>query len=134
MDKIWACHKEQGRLKINDSHGFLNFVRGLADTGLELILRKSKSIRSLNQNAYLHGVVIKIIAEETGNDPDAILEFIKIKFLPKFVNINGESALVGGSTSRLSTKEFSELMEEIRAWASIEMGINIPEPNEVEYE
>lgn len=134
MEKIWIAHKVDGKLKLYDKNGFSEYVSALPNDNLELILRVAKSRRSLNQNSYYWGVVVKILSDETGNDPESIHEFIKLKFNPKFVTVGNEQALIGGSTANLSTKDFEEKMEEIRAWAAIELNINIPEPNEVSYE
>jgi hypothetical protein len=134
MDKVWACHKVDGKLKVYEQPKFVEFVKGLPSDNLEMILRRAKSKRSAQQNKYYWAVVVKILSEETGNDPEDIHDFIKLKFNPKFVTVGNEQALTGGSTTELGTKEFEEKMEEIRAWASIEQGIEIPEPNGVEYE
>lgn len=134
IEPIFKAHKEGGRLKIDDNFAFLNYVKGLPDTNLELRLSGTKKQRSNNQNNYLWGAVIKILCDETGNDKEDMYEFLKTKFNPKFIDVKNENCLIGGSFSELSTKEFEEKMDEIRAWASIEEGIYIPLPNEVDYE
>ena len=91
-----------------------------------------KKHRSNNQNAFLHGVVYPAIVDETGNDKEAVHEALKQMFLvPRFVDSLG--VYVTGSTKDLSTKEFEEYIEKIRAWSVEKLGVRIPTPNEVEF-
>ncbi len=135
MDKLWKWKKGQfGKLEFAEQDALSKHLKSLGDVG-EAIFRKSKSKRSKNQNDYYHGVVIKILSDETGNDPETIHEFIKLKFIPVYAKLKYTGGnLVGGSTTKLSVKEFEELMEKVRAWALMDEGIVIPLPNEVDYE
>ena len=92
--------------------------------------------RSNQQNKYYWAVIVKTLSEETGYEPDEIHEIIKHKFLTKHVLMQSKSgktisASFNNSTSSLDTKEFEELMSKIRIWASSQLGIWLPEPNEV---
>lgn len=83
-----------------------------------------------NQNGYLYGVVVPIIATELGMYPDEVVHNLKVKFLR-----------TGGTddfpktreSSSLDPKEWEEWMVQIRSWASGDMDIYIPLPNEVSY-
>jgi hypothetical protein len=90
-------------------------------------VRESKPKRSLNQNAYMHSVVYRMIADSLGyadNELGELTGWIKIqighvdeKGLPK-------------PTRHLNTSEMESYLSSVRTWAST-MGIWIPQPNEV---
>jgi len=92
-----------------------------------------KAERSVPQNNYYWGVVIKLLEEETGQDKESLHEIIKEKFLTSWVKINGHEEKMIKSTTELNTKEFEEVMRKVRMWASEFLGVYIPEPNEIQY-
>ncbi len=75
----------------------------------------------------------KLISEHTGYESEEVHEIIKLRYLPVAVDIGGVG-MIPGSTADLSTAEFEELMVDVRRWAQMELGIYIPEPNEVQFE
>ena len=92
--------------------------------------------RSSPQNKYYWSVVVNTLSEETGYELDEMHEIIKRKFLTQHKIVKGLKGQVlqmelSGSTSQLDTKEFENLMSRIRTWASAELSIWIPEPNEI---
>jgi len=97
---------------------------------VEVTVKTQTKKRSSSQNRYYWGVVIPLISESTGYTLDEAHEAIKLKFL----RIHGDKLDSVGSTKKLSTKEFEDTMEEIRAFAINELSVYIPEPNEVDYE
>ena len=132
MDKIWTAHKVDGKLKIHDQRGFLELVRHLPDTGLELIVRKEKNKRSRDQREYYWAVIVKIIAEWMGEEKDNVNEILKRMFNPKPAkDLSGNSIMVGRSIEKESAKDVERIYEEIRIYFLTEHGVNIPLPNEV---
>lgn len=98
---------------------------------VQITIEERKKRRSNPQNAYYHGVVLKMIADFCGyrgeDEITGIHEELKRKFLPKIGNLS-----IVKSTSSLNTEEFSSYVENVRMWAAEELGIYIPDPNEVE--
>ena len=92
--------------------------------------------RSNKQNAYLHGVVFKMIADEIGEyDTEHVKDLMKNKFLYEQVIIkpkNGKlfQEKIVKHTSQLDTKEMKEFIDKIKHWAVTFLGINIPDPEE----
>jgi hypothetical protein len=89
--------------------------------------------RSTEQNAFLHGVSLKLICEHTGYEIDDMKMYLMGKaFGWEEYEIMGERRrrpLKG--TSDLNTEQFSWFMEWVESWASQELGLLIPKPNEV---
>ena len=85
--------------------------------------------RTLPQNK-LYWKILEIISDHTGETKDYLHGMFGLMFLPKdeYV-INGERYLLPVTTTRLSTKEFSEYIEQIRMEVS-ELGLILPYPDD----
>lgn len=88
--------------------------------------------RSSQQNRFWHGVVIPAFAEHCGYEFDEMKDVLALRLLPKeIVDLQtGEVRIVPGHTSSLNTKAFNDLIERAQRLGA-EMGIYIPDPNEV---
>lgn len=82
--------------------------------------------RSLNENNYYWGVVVEELSQFTGFTPQETHTLLKNKFL-KIVKGKLESAR---STTDLSVAEFENYLSQVRQWASEELNVFIPTPNE----
>ncbi len=97
---------------------------------------ESKS-RSNPQNSYYWGVIIKLISEHLGYTTEETHEILKYKFLkidfeiPQKSKAQTELVPISRSTTQLDTKEMEEYLSQVRMWASGDLGVFIPEPNEV---
>ena len=89
-----------------------------------------KKLRSIHQNSYYWGVVVEILGNELGYPPYNMHDALRMQFLSKPDEKTGLMKIA--STTDLSTKQMEDYIEEIRRWASIELSIYIPEPNEDE--
>jgi RNA-binding protein YhbY len=107
--------------------------------GKYLVSIKSIKKRSLQQNAYYHGVVVPMVKEglreagynEVRTNEDAH-EILKHLFLKKKITSekSGEEITIAGSTAKLKTVEFNQFLEDIWQWAATYLNISIPQPNE----
>ena len=95
--------------------------------------------RSNQQNRYFHGVLIPLVQEgliDAGWNEAKSFEwtkdFIKLNcLLREYVNDKtGEVKQSIGRTSELTTSEFMDMIETIAQWASENLSIYIPMPNE----
>lgn len=106
----------------------------LPDGFYEMVIRKPRKDRSNPQNRYYFGVVLKMISEETGYTPEESHEAMKFLYLRKQYDLaSGKKLYTSASTSKLSTVQMEEYLENIRRFAATELSINIPLPNEVDY-
>lgn len=92
-----------------------------------------KKIRSVEQNNYYWGCVIKILAEDLGyigsNEKEILHEELKAMFLVRRGKLGVPFV---ERTSALSTDLFERYLAAIRDWAQEFQNIKIPLPNEVE--
>jgi len=126
---LFRGHVEAGKLKVDHRDEFVALVQRLEGKEVELTLRRYRRQRSPNQNRYLHGVVIPLLAEHCGYDAEEMKTALKLRFLR---NADGEVKELPRvrSTADLSTAEMTEFIDRIRQLAS-EIGCSIPSPTEV---
>lgn len=109
-------------------------INGLDTTKAWVVeVKLFKKKRSLNQNAFLHAVPLKIICDHTGYD----IEDMKTYLLGTAYGWE-EYRMFGETRKRpmkrsheLKTDEFNWFLEWIEAWAARELQLAIPKPNEV---
>lgn len=128
-----------GKLILDDRSGFVAHTWTFAGQAVELSIRKKRSKRSLDQNAWLWGVALPLIADHCGYDQHEH-DMLHYELLAKrFGTVEVTSHLPGAqpftmpaqTTSKMNTKEFSEYMEWLVRFAATELGVEIPLPNEV---
>ncbi len=86
-----------------------------------------KGYEAGNQNGYYWAVVLPYFGNHLGYAPDEMHSALKHKFLRK----GGSDELPKvGSTSKLDRVQWEDYMEQIRIFAMVEFGLNIPLPNE----
>ena len=99
-------------------------------------IKQYRRKRSLDQNAFMWGVPLKILSEHTGHSPDDMREYLLGEWSGwQEYEIEGRTFTkpVKNSTSQLTTLEFTKFLEWIEMWSAHKLGISIPRPNEVAY-
>lgn len=122
--------------KITNATAVRKFFNELKD-GRYLITAKSIKRRSLQQNAYLHGVVIPMVYEglrnngfdEVRDHEDAKL-IIKALFLKKKISNGIETIEIIQETSKLTTIEMVQFVDEVIKWSAEYLNVQIPLPGE----
>lgn len=124
---------KNGELVIKDREMLRKYlVINLREKDVDVSVKPHKKQRSLKENSYYWGVIVRLVADEMGVLDDEAHDYLKALFLKKGVEINGKRYEVVRSTTSLSTTEFEYFVSKARIWASTELGLNIPEPNQVE--
>ena len=109
-------------------------IAGLSPTvAWKITATRYRKKRSLPQNSYFWGVIVDMIHKDTGNESNDIHDVLcgecfgwqeyEVMGLRKRRPVRG--------TSQLTVDEFVEFCEWCRAFAATNLGIVIPEPNEV---
>jgi hypothetical protein len=103
------------------------------DPGTDILLatKQYRAKHSPSQRGYLHGVVLKTIADHIGeDDPREIYSWAKKKFNPKIVvGKDGQEEYFAGSLKESDTKEMTEFIDKIIRWAGTFLGLTIPPPD-----
>lgn len=119
----------QGKVSVTDRPGLLAYCRTLADQAIELTVRVRRPRRSDQANRYYWGVCVALIAEHLGYSPEEAHDALKMHLL----KVHKDSPLpTVMSTAKMDTAQFAAYVEQVKRFAATELGIYIPEPNEVE--
>lgn len=119
-----------------DRQKFITRGRDLLDKGV-IVTLEEKTIRSLNQNSYLH-LLIGVVAMEVGTT----LEDAKTVYFKRLCNrelfektfhdpLLNEERMTLRSTASLEKEEMSQAIDRFKKWAA-EQGIYLPEPGDRE--
>ncbi len=127
MNPIFPGKIEKGKLLLDNVSSFNSYKTSFEGKRIQLILRKYKTQRSIPENNYYWGVIIKILADYLGYTPEETHEALKWKFLRK-----GGKIETVRSTTDLTTTEAEIYYENIRIWSLTEYQVKIPLPNEIE--
>jgi len=136
MIPIWDGQvNKDGKLLLDKGPKFREYLSTLNGKRVQVTVEKIKNSRTTSQNRYYWGVVVKLIAQHTGHDPEQIHELLKQKFSPKWhwntPATTTPTMSIPTSTTRLDTLEFVEYTEKCRLWANEFLGLEIPLPGEV---
>ena len=121
---------KNGRMILDNPTSFAQECDRLRDKPIEVTIRKRRTQRTLKQNRAYFGLIIGEIAEHCGYTKDEAHEALAWKFLRQ-----GEPDAMlpkRRSTSDLSTKEFEEYTAQVKQFAAEELGLFIPDPNQVD--
>lgn len=124
---------EGGEVRVSRS-AMAEALRGRGDQEIEVHVYALKAARSKRQNALYWGVYVPALVEYTGFDGAEVHEILKARFLSRSVEIIAPDgavieACIAPSTTRLTTVQFGEFLERVRAFAA-ELGVYIPDPGE----
>ena len=111
-------------------------MRQLAGEQVEWTLRKKRTQRSLDQNAAWWGLIVPAIAEEVGYDRSEYDEChyaLVARFFGTHTDKITGATVPNARSSKLSTKEFSELIDGTVKWAAQELGIVVPMPDDLPF-
>lgn len=123
-----------GKVTIRDRGVFEDGLATMPDGEVFVRVERPRATRSLKQNAFYWGVLIQGLSEHTGYTPDEMHEFLKMKFIPKRLAVakgNGEivdELVIGGTTTKLDTIDFTDYCAEIQRWAAEELDLVLEDP------
>jgi len=119
-------------LDYNDKIKQQKWLQSLNGKRIEMIIRPFRAKRTIPQNAYYWGVVLKTISKETGYTSEELHEFFKRIFLKKEIVIGGKVYETSISTRKLKKDQFSEYIEKIKGFVFLRLDLVIPEAGEYE--
>lgn len=122
---------DKGKLLLDDPQRYLVHLAGFEGRRVELVLRKRQSKRTDRQNRYYWGVIVEILGNHCGYEPEEMHEALKVKFLGAHPDERGLVRV--GSTAKLSTDEFIRYTNAVVRWAAENLSVYIPDPSQVEH-
>ncbi len=137
--KFWGIMKG-GKLMIADREQFDLYLTKFKDgTEMEMTISRKYKRRTTgapgektNFNGYWWAVIIRMVSDEMGElDDDYTHNLIQLE-IGNFKETDTGMRVPKG-TKEMSGGEFAELCSKARIWASKELSLSIPEPNEAEW-
>ncbi len=105
------------KMNKNNRENLISKLRELDPTKLwEVIVRKPKSVRSLDQNE-LYWEMITQMADYFGYEKSEMHSLMVYKFLTEFKEVFNNKVPVIKSTTALTTSEFNDYLEKIKSWS-----------------
>jgi hypothetical protein len=96
---------------------------------IEIKIKRER--RTIDQNR-LYWLWLSCIMDETGEYKDALHEYFKQHFLgcDEYKVFNKQQIAISKSTATLDTKQMTDYLERIQQFASSELGIVLPNPED----
>lgn len=129
ISKLHHGKVKGGKFKPEDPKLFLTAFYPHEGKDVEVTVSRKRKHRSNKQNAYYHGVIVKMVAEFTGETPERTHQYLARMFLEEVSKID-DSKMITKSTTELSTAEFETYAEDCRMWASQFLNLYVPNPEE----
>lgn len=120
----------------SDKDKATTWIRNLdPDIEWDVVVRRHKRKRSNPQNRYYWGVVIKILADETGNSANDLHDYLLGECFGwvEYQVMDKTRVRPARGTSDMTTEQFEAYCEWCRAFGA-QQGYYIPHPNEVPIE
>ena len=129
MKVEWIGHIEKGKLTIPNREQFVEAIAQMKP-GTVIISVSDKGARSGAQNRYYWSVVVRLLSETTGYEPEEMHEVLKMKFNRRTLDVAGEEMEIGATTTKMTTEQFNAYIEQIQRWAVQELNCIIPDPHD----
>ena len=121
-------------LKPPDKEKVKQYIDKLPDKKFTVEIKQKREIRTVSQNA-LYWLWLTCIMAETGNEKDYLHIFFGKKYLPKESRVlYGEIVEITVSTTKLDTAQFTNYLDRIQQFASSELGIILPRPEDLHFQ
>jgi len=126
---------KNGKASLDKPHLYSEAIKKYEGKEIQITIDKWSSIRTHQQNSYLHGVLFKMIAEHTGYSIQEAKNKVKceIGFYDE-IKVKGEKVLIMKETSKLNKKDFGEFVDSVRIFAMERLDLNLPLPSDIEFD
>lgn len=125
---------KDGKVTPDNPEYFKGMFKQFNGKHITVTVGRYRKPRSNEENNYYFGVVVKMIADDIGEESENVHESLKSLFLTdiRYIKVRGKLVKITKvkSTTDLSTLEMEDYLERIRRWASELLGIVIPLPEQ----
>ena len=119
--------------KESDKQGLIDYILGLKfpkERWYEVEVSGRSFSRTTNQNR-LYRLWLKCLSEELGYTTDELHQVMVEKFIGiKSQEIAGVTTKSLPSTTKLSKTQFREFLDKIQLFASVDLGVTLPNPED----
>ena len=109
-----------------------DYLQGLQDKTLEVVIQPWREEKTLNQLAYLHGVVFKLASEASGYEINEVKDLLKRQFLTYiFTTKKGKQIELVPSLASLKKDVMSRFIDDCIRLCAKQWQCVVPPPEEV---
>ena len=131
MTPIFTATVRGGKLVHADLNAVKRHLATLDGHDVEFTIKRKRSQRSLDQNAYLHGCVFGPLGEHLGYTMSE-MKLLMMGECFGWQTVAGHELPIKSSTSEMTVEEAHHLIEWVGPWALEQFDFHIPLPNEVD--
>lgn len=128
MTPVFRGKIEKGKLALDTPDRFRVHLSRYEGQSVEVVVRKKKSQRSLQQNRAYFGIAVEILCDKTGFNREEMHDALKQKFASRIDEKTGLTIIE--STADMDTVRFMKYYDDIQKWAAEFLGVYVPDPNE----
>lgn len=130
MSRFLAHVLQDGTIRPVDRQRLHRYVG--RDVWFSIHDKPAPGLRSLDQNRFYWGVVLRAICEETGNDPESChyglkAEALRVGVLPPEYICVGDQLLPADPTTVTDSETFSRYVAWVVDWARTKLDVHIEE-------
>lgn len=109
----------------------VDYINGLSDSKpFTVEVRMDRKSRTLPQNKLYH-LWLRCIASETGDDVEFLHSYFASRYLgTESMQVFGETHTRPVSTASLTTEQFTEYLERIDSFVTVNLGFPLPHPDD----
>lgn len=120
---------EDGRLELDDRESFSKAMRSFKRGRVSVRVEIDRQRRSNRANRYYRGVVLHLISEHTGDDPNDLHEHFKRMFTEPVIRTVLGKEIEIYTTREDDSQEFYDFVERVRRFALMDLGVDTPDPD-----
>ena len=131
MTPIFQGRIEKGKLILETPNRFRVYLSKHEGKPVEIIVRKKKSQRSLNQNNWYWSCIVAMISDYLGYTKEEC-HFALRERLARNRERERNGLVITESTATMDTVRFAKYCDEIVRWSEEFLHLYIPKPGEME--
>lgn len=119
--------KAEGRITFDVEPAYV--FSTLANGTYHITVKRASEKRSIPQNDLMW-MWLTCIERETGTPKDDIYMYYCKKFLMKTIQVGSKLERIYNTSSKLNTEQMTDFLNKIQADAKMELGIDLPQPED----
>ena len=123
--------KADGEVRLSKDFNYL--LSTLRNGTYDVIIKRSCDRRTMAQNDLMW-LWFRCIEDETGTPKEDVYLYYCKKFLCKIIQVGERMEKVYETSSRLNTQRMTNFLDNIKADAASELGIQLPLPEDIYFE
>lgn len=119
----------EGKLELVSRHQFARLLASMRQGPVSVDVAIARSRHSQKARGYYRGVVLKLVSEHTGYDPNELHELFKRMFTEPILREVCGKQVEFWTTAEDDSQEFFDFVEACRRFSLTDLGVETPDPD-----